>query len=46
VKLKGETVDSALTSVRDLLYFLDAIAGQNWAVNHMSPDALKSLSER
>jgi hypothetical protein len=44
VKLEGETVDSVLTSVRDLLYFLDALRGQHWATKHMSPDALKSFS--
>jgi hypothetical protein len=44
VKLKAETVDAALTSVRDLLYFLDALGGQNWAANYVSSDALKSLS--
>jgi hypothetical protein len=44
VKLKVETVDSAITSVRDLLYFLDALRGQNWATEHMSPDARKSFS--
>jgi len=43
VKLKAETVDSVLTSVRDLLYFLDALRGQDWAANYLSPDALKSL---
>jgi len=42
-KLKAETVDSALTSVSDLLYFLDALQGQSWAANYLSPDALKSL---
>jgi hypothetical protein len=43
-KLTVETLDSTLSSVRDLLYFLDALQGQNWAVNHISPDALKSFS--
>jgi hypothetical protein len=44
LKLDTEKVDSALTSVRDLLYFLDALRGQGWAFEHMSQDALKSLS--
>jgi hypothetical protein len=35
VQLKVETVDSVLTSVRDLLYFLDALQGQNWAASHL-----------
>jgi hypothetical protein len=43
-KLKGETVDSVLTTVRDLLYLLDALRGQTWAASHVSPDTLKSLS--
>jgi len=43
-KLKVETVDSVLIAVRDLLYFLDALRGHTWAANHMSADALKSLS--
>lgn len=40
--LKVETVDSVLTAVRDLLYFLDALRGQNWAANYVSPEALQS----
>ena len=44
LKLDAGAVDSALTSVRDLLYFLDALRGQQWAFEHMSQDALKSLS--
>lgn len=43
--LEVETVDSVITAVRDLLYFLDALRGQSWAGNYMSPDALKSLAE-
>jgi hypothetical protein len=43
-KLEAENVDYALTSARDLLYFLDALQGQKWAFKHMSADALKSLS--
>src|ERR1700693_5837240 len=35
-KLKGETVDSVVTAVRDLLYFLDALRGEKWAANHVS----------
>jgi len=41
--LKGESVDSVLTAVRDLLYFLDALQGQTWAANCMSPEAIKSF---
>jgi hypothetical protein len=41
VNVKAETVDLILTSVRDLLYFLDALRGQNWATTYMSPDALR-----
>jgi hypothetical protein len=44
VKLEVKTVDSVLTAVRDLLYFLDALRGQNWAASHISPGALKSFS--
>jgi|ERR1017187_1922658 hypothetical protein len=42
-KLKRETVDSVLTAVRDLLYFLDALLGQTWAVSNMSAAAVKQL---
>jgi hypothetical protein len=45
VKLEKEEVDSAISSVRDLLYFLDGLRGQEWALRHMSPDAHKSLSQ-
>jgi hypothetical protein len=45
VTLKVETVDSVLTSVRDLLYFLDALQGQTWAATHISRAALKSFSK-
>jgi hypothetical protein len=45
-KLKGETVDSVLSAVRDMLYFLDALQGQTWAANHMSADALKQFYQR
>jgi hypothetical protein len=44
-KLRPETVDSVLTAVRDLLYFLDALSGQTWAVNNMSPVALKQFTQ-
>ena len=44
VNLKGESVDSVFTAVRDLLYFLDALQGQTWAANYMSPEAIKSFS--
>ncbi len=44
LKLDNGQVDSALASVRDLLYFLDVLRGQGWAFVHMSQDALKSLS--
>ena len=43
-KLEIESIESAITSSRDLLYFLDAVRGQGWALNHLSPDALKSFS--
>jgi hypothetical protein len=33
--LSGKTVDSVLTAVRDLLYFLDVVHGQQWA--NLSP---------
>ena len=44
-KLKGETVDSVLTAVRDLLYFLDALLEQTCAANHMSAGVLKQFYE-
>jgi hypothetical protein len=44
VNLKEESVDSVFTAVRDLLYVLDALRGQIWAANYMSPEAIKSFS--
>jgi hypothetical protein len=42
VKLSVDTVESVLTSVRDLLYFLDALTDvKRWAFDHMSPEARK-----
>jgi hypothetical protein len=44
VILTSETLDSALTSIRDLLYFLDAIGGQAWAVNYISSEILNQIA--
>jgi hypothetical protein len=44
VRLKDETVQSSLTAVRDLLYFLDGLQGQRWAFEQMSYDTRKSLT--
>jgi hypothetical protein len=35
--LSSDTLDSVLTSVRDLLYLLDALRGNKWALRHVSP---------
>ena len=43
-ELKGKTVESVIASVRDLLYFLDALEGQSWAINHMSQEARKGFA--
>lgn len=44
-ELKSETVDSALDSVRDLLYLFDAFRdnGQVWALKHISPAVLSGI---
>jgi hypothetical protein len=43
-KLEGETVNSVLTSVRDLLYFLDALrTRQSWPINYMTQEARKEF---
>jgi hypothetical protein len=43
-KLEGETVESALTAVRELLYFLDALCiCQNWPFNYIGPEARKEF---
>ncbi len=41
--LNGKTVNSVLTAVRDLLYFLDAVQGQPWALFHLSAEARKDF---
>jgi hypothetical protein len=41
--LTSETVDSVLNSVRDLLYFLDVLQGQKWALNYLSIDCRNSF---
>lgn len=43
-ELKGETVDSVLTSVRDLLYFFDLLrTRQSWPFDHISYAARKDF---
>jgi hypothetical protein len=44
--LKEQTVDSVLTAVRDLLYFLDALQGQGWALSYLSSGARQSLTPK
>ena len=43
MEVKKDTLDSVLKSVHDLLYFLDALSGQGWALKHMSPQALQQF---
>lgn len=43
-QINAESLDYTLTSVRDLLYFLDALQGQRWALSFMSEEAITSLS--
>lgn len=40
-ELSTDTVDSVLTSVRDLLYFLDSLQGQEWAFKHLSTESAR-----
>jgi len=40
-----DTVDSVLTSVRDLLYFLDGLRGQQWALGYVSTDTRRHFLE-
>jgi len=42
-KLNSETVEEVLGSVRDLLYFLDALQGQKWALEYLSADVRKQF---
>jgi hypothetical protein len=44
-ELKDTTVESVITAVRDLLYFLDALEGrgQSWPINNMSHEARKEF---
>jgi hypothetical protein len=44
--LSSDTVDSVLTAVRDLLYFLDTLQGQVWALSHLSAVARQSLLDQ
>ncbi len=44
VELKAETLDSIITSMRDFLYFLDALSGETWAARHISPAFLESFA--
>ena len=46
VELKKGTVDSVIKSVRDLLYFLDVLSGESWAVRCISPAFLKSFAHQ
>ncbi len=43
--LSGKTVDSVLTAVRDLLYFLDVAQGREWAIYHLSAEARKHFPQ-
>jgi hypothetical protein len=43
--LNGKTVNSVLFAVRDLLYFLDAVQGQQWALYHVSAHARKDFPQ-
>jgi hypothetical protein len=43
-KLESETVDSVLTAVRELLYFLDALCiCQSWPYDYIGPEARKEF---
>jgi hypothetical protein len=44
VKLDAGTLDSVVSSVRELLYFLDALCGQAWALGHVTEATLKQFA--
>jgi hypothetical protein len=43
--LNRKTVNSVLTAVRDLLYFLDVAQGQEWALYYLSAEARKHFPQ-
>ena len=43
--LNSTTVDTVLTAVRDLLYFLDVAQGRRWALYHLSSEARKHFPQ-
>jgi hypothetical protein len=45
--LSPDTLDSVLDAVKNLLYFLDALhgSGQNWPLNFISQDVVKSFKQ-
>lgn len=44
VELKKDTLRSVIKSVHDLLYFLDVLSGESWAVRHISPAFLQPFA--
>lgn len=43
-KLSRDTVNSVLTAVSDLLYFLDAVQSREWALNFLSDESKDSVT--
>jgi hypothetical protein len=46
-RLSPERLDSFLDAVKNLIYFLDVLhgSGQNWPLNFIDPDVIKSFKQ-